>query len=644
MGRHFHIGMEEDGTPKHFIVLPRAVAAARLHYGCASLEKVPLEEAGGDGSAFSHWDERAMHSDLMTPQLSLSPVISNITLALLEDSGWYKPVYAMAGSFEYGQKKGCPFLSEKCINAENASTRFPDTFCIASSPNSCNSGRFPETRGCTHDLMGKAICDSCIHEEPLAKKFQYFPNSPRLGGRGFFRGFCPMWVPYMSSNCGRAPTSGNSAAAYGESFGASSRCILSTVIARRYSYGALDRLAGSCRQTECQADGINIRIDDKWIFCGIADEGKQVQVGIGWYGHVVCPSHSSICGRYGSQALAEHSKCLFPSTWRHGRCVCAAGYLNEDCAVEDTSENRKKYPYDLQYGLDELIIGVGESVPQILQEIPGISGNIAGLSFSVTPPLPQGLSLTASSGVIAGSATAAAGRAPHTIRAAGSLGAATATLFITVDCAVGDPACARPAVSTPAPASSPPASTAHPGNSAVPTLLPTTSPGTVSTDSKSSTTVVVTTTSDTGGVTSRAEQTETLAEAPLFEQTWFMIAVLAGLVLSVGCCCFVIVCACCCKRKESSLPIARATQCTRATKGRGKRPAPKRAAARSPSVRVLDDVRTVQLQPETRNSGVVPGQDDMVAQMADMGFDFEIALAALEDNSWNVNRAVAAVS
>jgi hypothetical protein len=57
---------------------------------------------------------------------------------------------------------------------------------------------------------------------------------------------------------------------------------------------------------------------------------------------------------------------------------------------------------------------------------------------------------------------------------------------------------------------------------------------------------------------------------------------------------------------------------------------------------VLDGVRTVQPQlgsgPETQR------RNDGVAQMMEMGYDFEVAIAALEHNSWDVNRAVESLS
>lgn len=46
----------------------------------------------------SHWERRLVYNELMTASLSEDPSISEITLSLLEDSGWYKPNYDMVES------------------------------------------------------------------------------------------------------------------------------------------------------------------------------------------------------------------------------------------------------------------------------------------------------------------------------------------------------------------------------------------------------------------------------------------------------------------------------------------------------------------------------------------------------------------
>lgn len=50
----------------------------------------------------------------MTGTHTQSPVFSRITLALMEDSGWYKANYSMASPLSWGKGLGCSFAMKSC--------------------------------------------------------------------------------------------------------------------------------------------------------------------------------------------------------------------------------------------------------------------------------------------------------------------------------------------------------------------------------------------------------------------------------------------------------------------------------------------------------------------------------------------------
>ena len=79
-----------DGSFVSFINSPKVLTAARQHYNCESLNGVPLENQGSTGSAGSHWESRYMLGDYMVSSDYMDNVISDITLALFEDSKIYK--------------------------------------------------------------------------------------------------------------------------------------------------------------------------------------------------------------------------------------------------------------------------------------------------------------------------------------------------------------------------------------------------------------------------------------------------------------------------------------------------------------------------------------------------------------------------
>jgi hypothetical protein len=75
------------------IVSPCVQAAVRDHFGCPSLRGAELEDDLRSGSAGSHWDQRIFEGEIMDSVAGPSSftsrhVLTNITLALLQDTGW----------------------------------------------------------------------------------------------------------------------------------------------------------------------------------------------------------------------------------------------------------------------------------------------------------------------------------------------------------------------------------------------------------------------------------------------------------------------------------------------------------------------------------------------------------------------------
>lgn len=77
-----------------FVVLPRVTAYARLHFGAftGDFPGIRLENDGGSGTMGSHWETSDMGNEIMTGAVGSRSPYSRVTLALLEDSGWYAHV------------------------------------------------------------------------------------------------------------------------------------------------------------------------------------------------------------------------------------------------------------------------------------------------------------------------------------------------------------------------------------------------------------------------------------------------------------------------------------------------------------------------------------------------------------------------
>ena len=89
---------------------PKVLEKARSFYGCSTLEGVPLKTVGAEFDP--HWSEDFFLDELMTPKTGPVSFVSAMTLALCEDTGWYKANYDMVENFTYMKGKGCKAVKD----------------------------------------------------------------------------------------------------------------------------------------------------------------------------------------------------------------------------------------------------------------------------------------------------------------------------------------------------------------------------------------------------------------------------------------------------------------------------------------------------------------------------------------------------
>ena len=109
------LGLIKKINDVSYITAPKALSKARQHFNCASLTGIQLENQGSEGSVGSHWEARYMLGDTMISTNYIEQAMSDITLALFEDSGFYKVNYYSGGLFKFGKNKGCKFFNRKCL-------------------------------------------------------------------------------------------------------------------------------------------------------------------------------------------------------------------------------------------------------------------------------------------------------------------------------------------------------------------------------------------------------------------------------------------------------------------------------------------------------------------------------------------------
>ena len=276
----------KDDETISIINSPKVLEKARLHFNCQNLEGVPLENQGGSGSAGSHWEARYMLGDYMVSSNYFENTISDITLALFEDSGWYKVNYYTGGLFRFGKDEGCDFFEKKCI--EDEESLFPNEFCTKKKEPKCTNGH-----------LGMGECYIIEYEDNvIPPKNQYFDNE-YLGGI-FNTEYCPVAdlyfhgnnISYFENSC-KFGDSLNIFSHYGEVIGNHSICFESSLVPRYspqpYKWRTI------CYQIKCDRKNKNIivYVNDLSLVC--PTEGGVLKKIKGFKGKINCPKYDLIC-------------------------------------------------------------------------------------------------------------------------------------------------------------------------------------------------------------------------------------------------------------------------------------------------------------------------------------------------------------
>jgi hypothetical protein len=99
-------------------------------------------------------------NEIMTGSVDTRSVVSNMTLALLEDSGWYKANYSMADRLDWGHNQGTEFVTSPCNLWKGAYH--------------CNTTQFS---GCTYNREAEGYCPILTYSGDLPQWAQYFPQA-----------------------------------------------------------------------------------------------------------------------------------------------------------------------------------------------------------------------------------------------------------------------------------------------------------------------------------------------------------------------------------------------------------------------------------------------------------------------------------
>ena len=305
---------DKHGILRFYINSTKVVNTARKYFNCSQIEGVELEESGGEGTFGSHWEARLLLGDYMNGVIyPEEQVISEFTLALLEDSGYYKANYYTGGLMRFGKHKGCYFVFNKCINNEEVDSKFKNEFFFGiydeyiQADTSCSSGR-----------QSRAYHYLIKYKENIPKEYQYYSRN-NIGGYSS-ADYCPVSLGeisdesqnrYYLGHCSDKKgsdvyghnifyerykkyysyESGYLSSLTGEILSDNSFCVLSS-LKKIDDIFFSDIFGAICYPMFCSEKSLTILIFDNFIVC--PRSGGKITA-LGFDGHLICPDYNLIC-------------------------------------------------------------------------------------------------------------------------------------------------------------------------------------------------------------------------------------------------------------------------------------------------------------------------------------------------------------
>lgn len=240
---------------------PTVLAEARSFFDCPTLDGAELENQEGNGCSIigSHWEQRVFAGEIMSPvstERLVETYVSRVSLAVFQDSGWYKPNMSAADpvvkGVHWGYQQGCSFATAKCVdNDVPVNSRL---FCTDSTSITCSLDR-KSVQNCeisgSYTTLPSVLSYTTGNNLGLAPEMDYCPHFAVTLSNRVCTSSGSSTVPYTNVNFMR------------EVFSNNSRCFMSTLHADAPAdgggvYTAPNEFTAArpvCYEVECASDG-----------------------------------------------------------------------------------------------------------------------------------------------------------------------------------------------------------------------------------------------------------------------------------------------------------------------------------------------------------------------------------------------------
>ncbi|KAH7665038.1 Peptidase M8 leishmanolysin protein [Dioscorea alata] len=302
------------------VILPRVVMHSRYHYGAFSenFTGLELEDGGGRGTSGSHWEKRLLMNEIMTGSVDTRSVVSKMTLALLEDSGWYQANYSMADRLDWGWNQGTDFVTSPCNLWKGAYH--------------CNT---TQLSGCTYNREAEGYCPIVSYSGDLPPWARYFPQANK-GGQSSLADYCTYYVAYSDGSCTDINSARPPDRMLGEVRGSNSRCMASSLVRTGFVRGSSTQGNG-CYQHRCTNMTLEVAVDGLWKAC--PEAGGPIQFP-GFNGELICPAYHELCSMAPVPLNGRcPGSCNFNGDCIDGKCHCFVGFHGHDCSYRACPDN-----------------------------------------------------------------------------------------------------------------------------------------------------------------------------------------------------------------------------------------------------------------------------------------------------------------
>ena len=296
---------DENDSPYFQVTTPTVKQIIRNHFDCQTLLGARLIQGESDSCFGDSFDPRYHFDEDLTSiggSADMAYSLSPLTLALLQDSGWYQANFQKSTAPLFGRGAGCGFVEGDCIG-ESVPEYSQGFFCSDITDESQDLEPFSQPSGCDYTYNHKADCSAFGEDESMDD-------------------VCPMRIANIKS-CSDVT---NMPSLAGETYSLNSRCFVT------------DTPTSVCLESYCNSIDAKIDIVVNGMVYQCDYEGQELDLGP----YIVhCPRPAVVC---------PHLVC--PSNCS-GKGVCDYCLEKPHCVCDDPFDESPGCYGDMAESLDE---------------------------------------------------------------------------------------------------------------------------------------------------------------------------------------------------------------------------------------------------------------------------------------------------